>query len=85
MPLMQQQADNSLSLEQDCLRFDVLRNSVTPDVVYLYEIYASQDAFKVHLESDHFKTFDSAVAELVQSKQVSTYDQLYAPSDAKTD
>ena len=79
MPLVNQQADNSVSLEVGCLRFDVMTNSEKPDFVFLYEIYASPDAFKIHLESDHFKTFDSAVGPMVKDKRVATYDQLYSP------
>ena len=79
MPLMNQQADNSVSLEEGCLRFDVMTNAEKPDLVFLYEIYASQDAFKIHLESDHFKTFDAAVGPMVKDKRVATYDQLYSP------
>ena len=79
MPLMNLQAGNSVSLEEGCLRFDVMANAEKPNFVFLYEIYASQDAFKVHLESDHFKTFDAAVAPMVKDKRVATYDQLYSP------
>ena len=79
MPLLNQQADNSVSLEEGCQRFDVMTNSEKQDFVFLHEIYASQDAFKIHLESDHFKTFDAAVGPMVKDKRVATYDQLYSP------
>ncbi|MEP1209258.1 MAG: putative quinol monooxygenase [Rhizobiaceae bacterium] len=82
LPLMREQADNSLSLEEECLRFDVLQNSARADVVFLYEIYTSQAAFQSHLDSAHFKNFDAATVDLVKNKTVATYDQVYAPGDS---
>jgi len=79
LPLMKQQAENSLLLEEDCLRFDVLGSSTQEGLVFLYEIYTSQTAFKNHLDSQHFQTFDAATSALVKFKSVSTYDRLYSP------
>jgi quinol monooxygenase YgiN len=81
LPLMNDQATNSLSLEEECLRFDVLRKSTEADLVFLYEVYTTETAFKEHLESRHFKLFDAAVASMVKRKNVSTYDQLFSPAD----
>ncbi len=73
LPLMQGQADASVKNEEGCLRFDVCRDPERPDEVFLYEIYASERAFQVHLESPHYKTFSGAISELVAEKQVRTY------------
>ncbi|MGR3634661.1 MAG: putative quinol monooxygenase [Shimia sp.] len=75
MPLMLAQAENSLALEADCLRFDVCSNAQTNEV-FLYEVYASEDAFQVHLASKHFKEFDMAVSELIADKTVSTFGEV---------
>lgn len=74
--LMLRQAQNSLSLEEGCLRFDVCDNVQSPDTVFLYEIYADAAAFKLHLESAHFKTFDAEVQSMVVEKVVHTYDRV---------
>lgn len=73
MPLMLKQAENSLALEADCLRFDVCSAGTSEDEVFLYEIYASEAAFQAHLASVHFKEFDAAVGEMIADKAVSTY------------
>ena len=73
MPLMQQQAANSLAREAGCQQFDVCTDVTRPDEVFLYEIYDDAEAFQLHLDSTHFKTFDTAVAAMLADKQVKTY------------
>lgn len=68
MPLMHAQAKNSLDLESECHRFDVCTDPDNSGTVFLYEIYSDEAAFKLHLESDHFKQSDADVAALVQVK-----------------
>jgi autoinducer 2-degrading protein len=51
-------ARTSVATEPGCLRFDVLDASATPARIHLYEIYADEAAFKAHLATAHFKTFD---------------------------
>ena len=70
---MKSQAENSLSLESDCLRFDICYDPADDSECFLYEIYRNEDAFKVHLESDHFKQFDQTVAPWVESKTVKSW------------
>jgi len=57
-----EQASNSLSLEDDCLVFEVLVADDKPGTFFLYEKYETAGAFQLHLESEHFKTFDGLVA-----------------------
>jgi quinol monooxygenase YgiN len=77
MSLMQKQANNSLTLEEACHRFDVCTDLTKPDEVFLYEIYEDAEAFQVHLASDHFKAFDVAIQPLLASKTVNTYSTIY--------
>lgn len=76
MPLMQQQAQNSLAQEAGCQQFDVCTDAARPNEVFLYEIYDDSAAFQLHLASEHFKTFDVAVADMLADKQVKTYTQV---------
>jgi quinol monooxygenase YgiN len=75
MPLMERQAENSLTLEEGCHRFDVWRDGARENAVYLYEIYTDRAAFEIHLASAHFKEFDAAVAPMLTSKTVTTWDR----------
>ncbi len=70
LPLMHNQARQSLDLEPDCSRFDICILPDDENRVVLYEIYTSKEAFDAHLASDHFATFDRAVAGMVKAKDV---------------
>ncbi|MEJ6394800.1 putative quinol monooxygenase [Gymnodinialimonas sp. 2305UL16-5] len=74
--LMRTNAATSLAEEPDCLRFDVCTDPSTPDEIFLYEIYRDEGAFKAHLQSKHFKTFDEASADMVISKRIKTYSEV---------
>ncbi len=73
---MREQADNSLTHEPDCLQFDVCTDPADPKRIFLYEIYRDEAAFKHHLETDHFKAFDAAVADWTASKTVEAWHRL---------
>ncbi len=72
MPLMMAQAENSLREETLCHRFDVC---VSDDgtTVFLYELYEDARAFRAHLDTAHFHTFDAAVASMVLDKKIEQY------------
>lgn len=70
--LMIENADASRTLEQGCIQFDVCQPADDPTRFYLYELYTDAEAFRIHLESAHFKSFDAAATPWVASKQVRT-------------
>ncbi len=70
------QAQNSLEREADCTRFDVCAAPDDPCVIFLYEIYASAEAFKAHLESPHFLDFDAKTKDWLVGKSVDTWHRL---------
>lgn len=76
MPLMLGNARASLTEETGCLQFDVLTDPARSHEVFLYELYTDRAAFDLHLTSDHFLAFDSAVSEMVADKQVKTYTEV---------
>jgi autoinducer 2-degrading protein len=63
-------ARTSVATEPGCLRFDVLDAAVSAARIHLYEIYADEAAFKAHLETAHFKTFDKLAAPWLVRKEV---------------
>ena len=71
--LMLEQAANSLAKEPDCHFFDVCFAPDSPTTCFLYEKYTDRAAFDVHLASEHFKTFDTAVQPMLVNKQVNTW------------
>ena len=70
---MKKQATQSLEREPGCHVFDVAMDLDQKSTVFLYEIYTDSSAFNLHLESDHFKSFDEKVAPWTDGKQVATW------------
>lgn len=66
-------AETSLQVEDNCLRFDVCTSATEPRNVFLYEIYATQQDFELHLNSPHFTAFNAAVSPMVSQKIVRTF------------
>lgn len=73
LPLMRKQAKTSVEIEPGCLRFEVWTDPDRPDQVWLHEIYADRAALDTHLQSDHFRDFDAAVAPVVAAKAVEVW------------
>ncbi len=65
-----EQAKNSLRLERDCRVFDVCVDPDDPASFYLYEKYANEAAFRAHLGSDHFRSFDARVSPWTLEKTI---------------
>lgn len=66
-------ANTSLAAEVGCIQFDVCTSREKPFEVFLYEVYATEAAFELHLASEHFKIFSQRTASWVADKQVMTY------------
>ncbi len=73
MPLMLENARISKLCEPGCHQFDVASDTKDPNGVFLYELYTDRSAFDAHLASDHFQSFDAAVADLIVDKVVQTW------------
>ena len=64
-----QQAQNSLTREEGCRRFDVCQDPDQTTRFFLYEFYVDKAAFDLHLKSDHFQDFDAKTKDWVTLKQ----------------
>ena len=62
------QAENSVSREPDCHRFDVSEDGADPAKFFLYEIYTDEPAFQTHLKSDHYADFNEKTTPWVKNK-----------------
>lgn len=67
------QADNSLSREADCLRFDVCFDPKDNTRIFLYEIYSDESAFEKHMQTEHFRNFGNKVKDWLVRKTVQTW------------
>ncbi len=68
--LMLEQAKNSLENETECHYFDVVIDEINTNIFHLYELYTNAAAFKLHLDSQHFQTFNEVTASMVKNKTV---------------
>jgi len=50
--------------------FDICVDSEDAGKILLYEVYSDKSAFDLHLQSDHFKQFDSEVKDMVKEKTI---------------
>ena len=73
---MYQQAQDSLSKEEGCHRFDVCDDGGQSSVVFLYELYEDRHAFELHCISEHFLAFDAGVAAWTLKKEVSSFESV---------
>ena len=73
MPPMLKQAEDSLSKEPNCTRFDVAVSDENPNLVFLYEIYNTKADFDFHLETAHFASFAEKIGPFVADKQVEIF------------
>jgi quinol monooxygenase YgiN len=64
------QATTSLRSEPGCVQFDVCRDVQDSHRVFLYEVYAGEQAFTDHLASRHFLEFDEQTRGWVETKLV---------------
>lgn len=58
-------------LESGCERFDI---SEKENMIFLYEVYNTEDDFRNHIKTDHYNEFDKLTAQYVLSKSVEIYD-----------
>jgi len=76
LPLMLDNARTSREREPGCRQFDVCRDREQPQTIFLYEVYDDAGAFRAHLDSPHFQTFDAAVRDMIAAKQVRVHERL---------
>jgi autoinducer 2-degrading protein len=62
------QAENSVSLEPECHRFDVSVDGGDPAKIFLYEIYTDEAAFQAHLKTGRYADFKATTTLWVKTK-----------------
>jgi len=59
---LSRQAENSVTREPGCHRFDVTVDRASSTTFFLYEVYTDEAAFQAHLASAHYADFSAAIA-----------------------
>ena len=79
LPLMVENASSSLTLEPGCQVFEVCQASDDAPRFFLYEVYDDEAAFRQHLETAHFLTFNQQTEPYTVSKEVRIFGRLDTP------
>ena len=76
------QGNNSLTLEEGCLGFDILQDPADPARFTLYESYVDGRAFhEVHRATPHFAQYAAAPADWVESKSLRALTKIWPVED----
>lgn len=59
--VLEEDGKGSLENESGTIRFDIIKDNNTPNILYLYEVYADEAAFKAHKEGHYFNLFKEFV------------------------
>lgn len=76
LPLIEENARASVRDEPGCHQFDVCRTSGTPGLIFLYELYSDEAAFKAHQTMPHYAEFNAKAVGLVADKTVTTFENV---------
>lgn len=75
-------AQGSVQNEPDCLLFNIVEDQANPNLLHLYEVYTSEQAFEQHKETPHFKSWLETTREwLAAPLEISTGSHLF-PDDS---
>jgi quinol monooxygenase YgiN len=66
------QAHKSIQ-EKECIRFDICQDLEDKGLVFLYEIYRDENAFKKHLSQNYFTIFSETTKPWIETKKVTKF------------
>ena len=67
---LKEHAETAVRVEPGVLTLYAVYEKNNPSHVMVFEIYANQDAYKVHLQSPHFLKYKEATKDMVQSLEL---------------
>ncbi len=70
------QAENSVTREAGCHRFDVSVDRAAPNTFFLYEIYTDEAAFQDHLASAHYADFSATIKDWLAGRSSKRLDSV---------
>ena len=79
MSLIDINARASVADEPGCYQFDVMQTLDDPNKIVLYEVYASEEAFKAHMGMVHTQAFLAAAKPMLRGQRVLSMSRKVAP------
>jgi quinol monooxygenase YgiN len=62
--------------EQDCLTYDVYRGTELPGAFLLYEVWASREGHRLHIQTPHFLRWNARKDALLASRDAAFWKQI---------
>ena len=67
---LKESIETAVRLEPGVLSLNAVYEKDNPTHVIVFEIYASEDAYKAHIQTAHFKKYKDAVKDMVKSLEL---------------
>jgi 4-carboxymuconolactone decarboxylase len=80
---LKEEIDASIRLEPGVLTLYAVSEKDNPVQIWIFEIYANEDAYKAHLETPHFKKYKTSTQAMVKSLKLVETDPLILGAKAR--
>ncbi len=68
--LLKEQMETAVKVEPGVLSYKVYADKTNPAILFIMEVYASNEAYLAHRETPHFKKYKTAVTNMVKSLEL---------------
>ena len=75
--LLKEQMEMAVRIEAGVISYSVYADKINPSKLTIIEVYASNEAYLAHRETNHFKKYKAAVADMVKKLELSEVDQIF--------
>ncbi len=70
LAILKEESEASVRMEPGVICIYPMYQTQTPHLIRLLEIYASEEAYKAHIQSPHFEKYKSSTLHMVQSLEL---------------
>lgn len=67
---LKEQMATAVRLEPGVLTYYAVADKINPAQITIFELYADSSAYKLHIETPHFKKYKNAVKDMVKSLEL---------------
>lgn len=67
---LKEQMQSALKLEKGVLAYAAVQDKKNPEMITILETYASVEAYQAHIQTEHFKKYKAAVADMVMQLEL---------------
>ena len=67
---LKEQMQSALSIEKGVLAYSAVQERKNPSNITILETYASTEAYQVHIQTEHFKKYKTAVVDMVKQLEL---------------